>query len=135
MYVIVNAKSQLISKWFGGHRFPPKKMNEQIWLYYYDTSGRLVFVRFLRKLTTPRNHFEIDWPLRDKKLTGKNIRNLSFKFLLKYQFLPLIIIDFTNKWKIFIFANIGSMGHICKSETLFWTFCSSFFHKLYIFVT
>ena len=30
---------------------------------YYDTSGRLVFVRFWKKLKTPRRHFEINWPL------------------------------------------------------------------------
>ena len=31
--------------------------------YYYDTSGRLVFVRFLEKLKIPKRHFEINWPL------------------------------------------------------------------------
>ena len=35
-----------------GHSFPNS-------LYYYETSGRLVFVRFWRKLKTPKIHFEI----------------------------------------------------------------------------
>ena len=62
-----HAKGQLISKWFLGSSISPKKQtskfnftNEQIQLYYYDTSGRLVFVRFLEKSTTPNNHFEIN---------------------------------------------------------------------------
>ena len=40
-----------------------QKMNKRIPLYYYDTSARLVLVRFWRKSTTPKNHFEINWPL------------------------------------------------------------------------
>ena len=32
-------------------------------LYYYDTSGRLSFVRFLEEIDDPKKHFEINWPL------------------------------------------------------------------------
>ena len=40
-----------------------QKTNERIRLYYYDTSGRLVFVHFLEEIDDPKNHFEINWPL------------------------------------------------------------------------
>ena len=40
-----------------------QKTNQRIRLYCYDSSGPLVFVRFWRKLTTQKNHFEINWPL------------------------------------------------------------------------
>ena len=40
-----------------------QKTNENIWLYYYGTSGRIVFVRFLGELKSPKRHFEINWPL------------------------------------------------------------------------
>ena len=39
------------------------KTNERIIPYYYETSGRLVFVQFLEEIDNPRNHFEIIWPL------------------------------------------------------------------------
>jgi ADP-dependent phosphofructokinase/glucokinase len=39
-------------------------MNEKIWLYYYNTSIWIVFVRFLGELKTPKRHFEINWPLK-----------------------------------------------------------------------
>ena len=37
-----------------------QKTNEQIRLYYYDTLGQLVFVRFLEEIDDPENHFEIN---------------------------------------------------------------------------
>ena len=40
-----------------------QKTNKTIMLHYYDTSGRIVFVRFLEELKTPKRHFEINWPL------------------------------------------------------------------------
>jgi hypothetical protein len=40
-----------------------QKTNENFWLYYYGTSSRIVFVRFLGELKTPKRHFEINWPL------------------------------------------------------------------------
>ena len=42
-----------------------QKMNEQIQLYYYDTSGWLVFVRFLEENRRPQKTIiEINWPLK-----------------------------------------------------------------------
>ena len=38
-----------------------QKMNEKNQLY--GTSSRIVFVRFLKELKTPKRHFEINWPL------------------------------------------------------------------------
>ena len=34
-----------------------QKMNKTIWLYYYDTSGRIVFVRFLEKFEDTKKTF------------------------------------------------------------------------------
>ena len=58
------SKGQLISKWFLGLSISSKKRkNERIWLYYYDTQVDLFSFVFWRKSTTPKNHFEINWPL------------------------------------------------------------------------
>jgi hypothetical protein len=57
IYLLVDPKGQLISKWFLGSSISSKKMNEGIRLYYYDTSGRLVFVRFWRKIDNPKKSF------------------------------------------------------------------------------
>ena len=43
-------KGQLISKCLFGVFNSSKKMNEKIRLNYYDTSGRIVFVRFLEEI-------------------------------------------------------------------------------------
>ena len=63
LYRDLPVKGQLISKWFFGVIDFLQKTNERIRLYYYDTSGRLVFVRFLEEIDDPKNHFEINWPL------------------------------------------------------------------------
>ena len=56
------SKGQLISKClFGIFNSPPKKTNEKIRLYYYGNSNRIVFVRFLGELKTPKRHFENNW--------------------------------------------------------------------------
>ena len=48
---------------FSSRRFL-QKTNERILLYYYETSGWLVFVHFFwRKLKTPKRHFKIILPL------------------------------------------------------------------------
>ena len=57
-------KGQLISKRFFGVTDFLQKTNERIRLYYFDTSVRLVFVRFLEEIDDPKNHFEINWPLK-----------------------------------------------------------------------
>ena len=54
------AKGQLISKRFFEVIDFLQKPNERIRLYYYDTLGRLVFVRFLEEIDEPKNHFEIN---------------------------------------------------------------------------
>ena len=38
--------------------------NKRIWLYYYDTSGQLVFVRFLEEIDDTKKPFRNNWPLR-----------------------------------------------------------------------
>ena len=54
----------LLKVTFGGVFDFLQKTNEQIPLmYYYDNSGRLVFVRFLEEIDDPKNRFEINWPL------------------------------------------------------------------------
>ena len=58
----VLGKGQLITKCLLGIFNSPKKTNEKIQLYY-GTSSRIVFVRFLGELKTPKRHFEINWPL------------------------------------------------------------------------
>ena len=51
------AKGQIISKClFGVFNFF-QKMNKQILLYYYETSGRLVFVRFLEEVEDTKKTF------------------------------------------------------------------------------
>ena len=55
-----SSKAQLISKELVGILNPPKKRTKKIVLQYYDTSGRLVFVRFLGELKTPKSPFEIN---------------------------------------------------------------------------
>ena len=51
------SKGQLISKWFLGVIDFLQKTNERIRLYYYDTSSRLVFVRFLEEIDDPKKPF------------------------------------------------------------------------------
>ena len=70
-------KGQLISK---GNLWYPQffqkrtiKRKNSIW-QYYDTSGRIVSVRFLEELKTPKRHFEINWPL----------ENLNFNLILTF---------------------------------------------------
>ena len=49
-------KGQTNLNWFFRPTFLPKK-NERIWLYYYDTSGWLVFVHFLEEIEHTKNTF------------------------------------------------------------------------------
>ena len=56
-------KGQLILKYlFGIFNSPPKEQKKR--LYYYGTSSRIVFFRFLGELKTQKRHFEINWPLK-----------------------------------------------------------------------
>ena len=49
-------KGQLVSKWFFGVIIFLQKTNEQIWLYYYNTSGRLVFILFLEDIEDTKKY-------------------------------------------------------------------------------
>ena len=51
-------KGQLISK--GLFWYPQffQKINEKIRLYYYDTSGRLAFIRFLEEFEDTKKTFQ-----------------------------------------------------------------------------
>ena len=51
------AKGQLILKWFFGVIDFLQKTNKRIRLYYYDTSGRLVLVRFLGEIEDTKKTF------------------------------------------------------------------------------
>ena len=60
----VHSKAQLISKcFFGTYLQFFQKTNKKIQPNYYGTSRRIVFIRFLEELKTPKNYFEINWPL------------------------------------------------------------------------
>ena len=52
-------------------------------LYYYWTSSRIVFVRFLGELKTPKRHFEINWHL----VVHMQLQN-SFAFVMVYLRFP-----------------------------------------------
>ena len=61
-----NSQCSLKVSWIQKEFWYPQffqKTNKKIWLNYYDTSGRLAFVRFLEEIDVPRNHFKIIWPL------------------------------------------------------------------------
>ena len=45
------------------NHFDVNKANELILLYYYETSGRHVFICFLEEIEDTKKHFEIIWPL------------------------------------------------------------------------
>ena len=47
-------KGHLISKWFFGVIDFLQKTNKEIRLYYYDNSGRLVFVSFFEEIYDPK---------------------------------------------------------------------------------
>ena len=52
-------KGQLISKGLVGILNSPKKWTKKFDLQYYDTSGRLVFIRFLEELKTPKSPLKL----------------------------------------------------------------------------
>ena len=65
---------------FWGLWFPPKKEGTNS-TYYYDNSGRLVFVHFLEEIDDPKNRFEINWPLLNSLIWDeKKRRNIRTKF-------------------------------------------------------
>ena len=52
---LTSTKGQKKSKFIFQVDVSSKKMNEQILLYYYETSGRLAFVRFLEEIEDTQN--------------------------------------------------------------------------------
>ena len=60
LFFLWKTKAQLISKCFLGPSISSKKKRTNEFVF---TSMRIVFVRFWRKSMTPKNHFEINWPL------------------------------------------------------------------------
>ena len=53
----LDGKGQLISKGLFGILNSSKKTNKKIRLCYYDTSGRLVFIRFLGEIEDTKKIF------------------------------------------------------------------------------
>ena len=69
--------------------FSSKKTNERILLYYYETSGRLVFVRFSEKIEdtkkTFRNYLSFRCTVNDLKMIIRLItRNFRIQNRVKY---------------------------------------------------
>ena len=61
IWIFYSAKGQLISKCLFGIFDSPKKSKEnKIDFTTNGTSSRIVFVRFLGELKTPKRHFEIN---------------------------------------------------------------------------
>ena len=57
---LISAKGQTNSKWIFQPYGSSKKTNEKNFVF---TTWRLVFVRFWKKVKTPKRHLEINWPL------------------------------------------------------------------------
>ena len=59
-----------------------QKTNERIRLYYYDTSSRLVFVRFLEEVKDTKkpfqNYLTFTWP--SHGLLNKEVHGLAYLF-------------------------------------------------------
>ena len=55
-------KGQVITKYLFGTFNSPQKRTKNL-IYYYGTSSRIVFVRFLGEVKTPKINFETNWPL------------------------------------------------------------------------
>ena len=61
LYSKVVSKGQLISKGLSAILNSSKKRSKKFdFTKYYDTSGRIVFIRLLEELKTPKRHFEIN---------------------------------------------------------------------------
>ena len=62
LYIRLLIKVRRSQNSFSSRRFL-QKTNERILLYYYETSGRLVFIHFLEEIENTKRHFGIIWPL------------------------------------------------------------------------
>ena len=99
---------------FSSQRFL-QKTNKRILLYYYETSGRLVFVRFWRKLKTLKRHFEINWPpLVEIEWTQTQNYPIRFKIF------EMVIQFYMNFWKIAIIPNLCNSDQILALLQMNW---------------
>ena len=88
-----------MSFWY--HQFF-QKTNEKIWPTYYSNSSRIVFVRFLEELKTPKRHFEINWPLLHTYIfkNQEKVSTLHFTYVLYIFFLRVFLVFYSlQKWK------------------------------------
>ena len=61
---ILHTKGELISKClFDIFNSSKNQTKKSTWILWYLMSCRIVYVRFLEELKTPKRHFEINWPL------------------------------------------------------------------------
>ena len=83
-----------------GHRFPQKnkRTNSTILLWYVPQVELFSFVVW-RKSTTPKNHFEINWPLEPRVETGFWLKSLFHLFDLTIFLTALIS-------RIFLFLSV-----------------------------
>ena len=72
-----------------------QKTNKKIRLYYYSTSSRVVFVRFLGELKAPSRQFEINWALQITK-TKEIFREIDDNKCRKKHLLRRHAFNFTN---------------------------------------
>ena len=89
----------------------PKK-ERKIPLYYYGTSSRIVFVRFLGELNTPKRHFENNWPLEAPLVLqeGSKLKTASFMDgSLLWTLRVLSLLASTSVWQSTAF-NVKSKG-------------------------
>ena len=75
-------------------------MNKGIRLYYYDTLNPLVFIHFWRKSKTPKNRFEIIWPLLQyHTISSKSSSRTLYKFRVStFSWLNLMITKLRLKY-------------------------------------
>ena len=94
-------------------------MNKKNQLFYYGTSSRIIFVRFLGELKSPKRHFEINWPL-----VLHSIYYLIFLFLWNIEIfwvsLCLKITQFELRWRLALLHILSLFissffRHVCKN--------------------
>ena len=90
-FLVVVTKGQLISKCFLLSSILPKT-EQKIWLYYYGTSSRIVFVRFLGELKTSKIHSEINW------LKAIYYRPYCIVFLVNLKLIILTVQSRKSRW-------------------------------------
>ena len=100
-----------------------QKRNKRIRLYYYDTSSRIVFARFLGELKTPKRHFEINSPL--------NVLVFSLIFVVVDQFFSNVVTGFFLLFTVFL-SHCFWKHHPFLQEMSVSPEKKSFFHGSYV---